>query len=411
MTSPAEDKLTRARIDLVGKSPFFSFLSMYLKFAKANEKKGEKCEIPEWAGAGVDEQGNFVYKESYLEKLDSRANHNEVMSLVAHEVLHLALLHLTRRKGKEPTKWNVANDLVVNTILKNNNFALNPKWLQPNYKDEFVFMGKMIKDVSKKSSEELYDEMPNIPEDVLKKLRGEGKLMDEHMEGKGNKGEGERTQTENEWKKRVDEAYENASAIGKKPLGIERLLAELKANQLPWRQLLQNYFQQLIKSDITWLQRSKASIATGFYLPGYDKEKINITVMIDTSGSIDDKVLAEFVSEIIGMARAYNSQIDLNVYCHDTKIQSEIAVREGAISDIKKLKVKGGGGTSFNTPYQELMKKKQKPSAIVWLTDGAGDSLESNKIPIIWVLTKNGTDEFIKKTGKIVRLKLNDEEK
>src|SRR5215469_3045105 len=39
------------------------------------------------------------------------------VTLVAHEVLHPALLHIYRREGRDPLQWNIACDKVVNRIL------------------------------------------------------------------------------------------------------------------------------------------------------------------------------------------------------------------------------------------------------------------------------------------------------
>ena len=42
-----------------------------------------------------------------------------------HEVLHMALLHVTRRQRRDPHIWNIAADIVVNDlILRNTSFKL-----------------------------------------------------------------------------------------------------------------------------------------------------------------------------------------------------------------------------------------------------------------------------------------------
>src|SRR5947199_2164 len=42
---------------------------------------------------------------------------DELVGVVAHEVMHCALCHHARRAGREPARWNVACDLAVNPLL------------------------------------------------------------------------------------------------------------------------------------------------------------------------------------------------------------------------------------------------------------------------------------------------------
>jgi len=100
-TNKAEEKLIKARIKLQSRNPFFSYLSLFVKFRKS--KDGE---LPKHAGMGISPDGLLVYKEEFVNGL----NDEEVIGVLTHELLHLALIHLLRRGSREKTAWNIACD-------------------------------------------------------------------------------------------------------------------------------------------------------------------------------------------------------------------------------------------------------------------------------------------------------------
>ena len=110
-----KDRIIRARIRLQSKQPFFSYLSLFLKFREA--KKGE---LPTYAGAGVNIEGDLLYNKEWFEKLTD----NLLLSVISHETCHLAFLHLNRLGSRDKVAWNFSCDLVINTLLKKNGFEL-----------------------------------------------------------------------------------------------------------------------------------------------------------------------------------------------------------------------------------------------------------------------------------------------
>jgi predicted metal-dependent peptidase/intein/homing endonuclease len=198
----------------------------------------------------------------------------------------------------------------------------------------------------------------------------------------------------------------NSKQRGNLPLGIERLIGKLHEEKIDWKFLLRRYITKEIPCDFSYARKNRKSTSLGVYMPSAVKEKIDVGIMIDCSGSIGQKELIDFLSEIVGIARAYKNQINMRLYTHDTKIQNEFLVENGNIAKIMKLKIIGGGGTSFITPYEELIKKNPRLKVLVWVTDGFGDRIEKNKIknPIIWVLSKNSTDNYVKDLGRVIKL-------
>ena len=79
---------------------------------------------------------DIFFNENFLKNLKS----SEQNALMLHEVLHMALLHVTRRQSRDPYIWNIAADIVVNDlILRNTKFKL-PKGaiVDDQYSDKSV---------------------------------------------------------------------------------------------------------------------------------------------------------------------------------------------------------------------------------------------------------------------------------
>ena len=70
--------------------------------------------------AATDGINIFVNKDFLLSLSSTQQN-----ALMLHEVLHMALLHVTRRGSRDPKIWNIAADIVVNDlIIRNTSFRL-----------------------------------------------------------------------------------------------------------------------------------------------------------------------------------------------------------------------------------------------------------------------------------------------
>ena len=103
----AEDIIRRGIIDLQKPQPFFAHLVMRLR------PKIMPKEMP-MQTVGVDAKGELYYNEEFIEKLDR----NAVTGILCHEVLHVALLHMLRTGNRNRVLANIAQDVVVNMMVK-----------------------------------------------------------------------------------------------------------------------------------------------------------------------------------------------------------------------------------------------------------------------------------------------------
>ena len=412
MVLNTEERISRARIQLQKSNSFWAYLSLFLKFKEC--KKGEMLQDT----MGIDPRGNVHYVKEFIDKL----NDDELIGLITHEVCHIVFLTQLRQGNRDPTGWNIASDLTINTILKNNNFKLPEGGVIPDHNNELNIGSKIIKDCDKKIAEEIYDELPKIKmkscvftiADGKNKGKELGKAIDVHLEGKGKDGKGkngkelspnEKRALEKEWNRRVQEALIASKMRGDIPAGLERLVEQLHKEQIDWKSLLQNFITNQIPYDYSYHAPSKKSISCGVYMPCILKEKIEIALMIDLSGSIGHKEYADFISEVIGICRAYQERITMRVFSHDVDCYDNGIIENGNIEKVKKMQLKGGGGTSFETPLKYLKDNNIAPKCLIWLTDGYGDSFEKPNFPILWVLTKDGSDELLKDSGQVIKLK------
>ena len=357
---------------------------------------------------------------------------NNIIVHNCHEICHLVFQHLQRLKDRNPDVWNICADVVVNSLLTKNNFKLPNGVLMPNNNNEITLFEKtpyqqIIENCDKKTAEQIYNEL-KIPTQNQKRYvvvgegggnqkKGKGLSKEElnkgrfdvHIEGDGLSSK-EKNELMKEWGNRVYGALYVSRMRGDIPKGMERLLGKLHEEKINWRVLLQRYIVNQIPYDYSWAKFSKKSIATGVPMPHTLKEKISIVVGIDVSGSIGQKELTDFLSEILGIAKAFQERIDMKLITHEVDVNSELEIKNGNIEMIKNLKIKGGGGTAHQKLFNHIQEKVRNCKCCVFLTDGYSDLNEiefgNYNFDKLFVISENGNDSQLKnKRCQIIHLK------
>lgn len=432
----AEDKLIKAKIQLMSKSPFYSYLVMHMKF-----QRNDRIQT-----IGVDPDGNVFWNKKWIEGLTEP----ELVSTICHESTHVVLRHPERMKTKEKNLFNISVDIVTNNMLIQNGFTDLPKGGIIPRNDKFFssILGISIEDISKKTAEEIYDELVKAKE-VKQKPKGKKKEdgdedgegegdyeFDEHipdvqkenkdakdmkdLEGdKSDPQESESSDSENKeveisknedldekWGRILSQATTIAKMAGKDTLGMDRYVDKLLNPKRSWKNILYREVTHEMNVDCDWSRPSRRSEELGIYLPSQKKENINLAVAIDSSGSIDNKTLEAFLSHTRDVIASF-SNISLTVLVCDCKVQSVHEFSHANINDVKKIKLKGHGGTSYFPVFDHLAKNKPDVRLVIYLTDGeVGEKVKMNKYRgrVLWVLTKDGTMNYIKGTGNIIKM-------
>lgn len=435
----ARDKILRAKIQLQTTKPFFSYLIMYLKCIEANDR------TPTMA---VDVKGNLYYNTKWVDKLSEE----KVEAVLCHESMHIVLQHLERLGTREHELFNMANDLIVNDILVAENMSL-PEGLVPNYDHKFTFPdGLEITDLNIKLSEQVYEELyKHYKKNGKKGSQGNGQSQQGKGQGNGQSGSGQGSQQSSsgkgfdqhiygeengngkkgekdgkgntvkvskaemeELKKKWREVLSGASTYAKQrgllPKGMERLVDDLLESKVSWRHKLMRFITNEQIHDFTYSRPHKKSISTGVYMPSLLREQIEIVTHIDTSGSISQKEMTEFLSEICSIARSFhNIKIDLLV--GDSQLQNHYEITNGTISDIMNMEFKGGGGTSHNFVKSWLEEHKPNARCLITLTDGWSDIERvfpeiPDKTHKLIVLCENGVaEDKLSEYGETIKLR------
>lgn len=182
---------------------------------------------------------------------------------------------------------------------------------------------------------------------------------------------------------------------GTVPELFQRLAAELPRVETPWEQIFRNLvqtaFQEATHKNYSrpnrrWLAlerdyQSQAGVNLPFSPDTIKKRGTQLTVALDTSGSIDRELLARFLAEIAALC-AFN-QRNLILLIGDAAVHqiTEIDWRD-ASDELARINYTGGGGTDFR-PLIEATAEFE-PDALVYLTDLFGDTGDEPDFPVIW---------------------------
>ena len=142
------------------------------------------------------------------------------------------------------------------------------------------------------------------------------------------------------------------------------------------------------------------------YMPSMIGERVgHLVIGIDTSGSIGDRELAEFLGEVKGIAEEVNPEkVDLLYW--DSEVAAHEEYTEHDVPNIvSSTKPAGGGGTSPSCVSTYLKEKKIDPECVIMLSDGyvGGDWGEDWNAPLLWVLVGGNTD--VAPNGKTIHVK------
>jgi predicted metal-dependent peptidase len=291
----------------------------------------------------------------------------ELVAVVAHEVLHNALAHHARRQHREARRWNVACDLALNPLLLDAGFVLPASRLVPGegqYRD--LPPGK--------SAEEYYGLLPEEPpgrdEDNAGQTGQEQGRQDPGACGgvrePGDGSPAETRQSQAEWEVAVAQAQQIAKQRGALPAGLARLIEQILQPRVDWRDVLREFLSRHARNDYSWSPPNRRYIHQDLYLPGLRSEELGEVVLaVDTSGSIGQRELARFAAEAQGILEAFDCQ--LTVLYHDVEVQK---VQRWTSSDGPlMLEPAGGGGTSHVCVFDWIEREGLQAAVVVCLTD------------------------------------------
>jgi predicted metal-dependent peptidase len=297
---------------------------------------------------------------------------DELVGVVAHEVMHGALAHHARRGPRDPRRWNIACDLAVNPLLIDAGFSLPASRLVPGE-------GQFQDLPAGKSAEEYYPLLPQPASGQRPDPPGHGSGPDAPSDEPGqdpggcgavkDPGKGSPAdvrQAEAESAVAVAQAHQAARGRGALPAGLARLIEKVLAPKVDWREVLRQFVSSHARNDFSWSAPNRRFIHQGLYLPGLRSEELgDVVLAVDTSGSIGPQELERFAAEAQGILEAFDCT--LTVLYHDSDIQKVQHWRSG--EGPLTLQPVGGGGTSHVCVFDWLSDQRLEPTCVVCLTD------------------------------------------
>ena len=192
----------------------------------------------------------------------------------------------------------------------------------------------------------------------------------------------------------IDEALRQGLLLGGKTgSGGDKLLGDLLEPQVDWREVLREFVQTTCSgSDYsTWKRPNRRYVSSGYYMPSGISEQIGeIVVAIDTSGSIGQRELASFLSEVKAIADTVHPEA-VRVLYWDTEVCGDERYEAHELDNlVKTTKPQGGGGTMIECVPAYITKHDIKAQAVIVLTDGyLGGSCGVWNNPVLWCVLDN----------------------
>lgn len=338
--------------------------------------------------------GNTVwYNEDFVDKHEV----SEIVGALAHTSLHPALLHHTRMGSRDMKKWNKACDYVVNDIVSKAGFHL------PN-DCEFL----LDPAYAGKTADEVYTLLPDTPDGAgggggnqsgpgsVQRPNPSGGTADDTLSSQQRTAE-----SEGEWKQALAQAAAIAKQQGKLPAGIDRVIDDALNPEQDWKELLREFCTKKKPCPPKWNRPNRRFAHHGLYLPTrFTTPTGTFVIVIDTSGSIQEKELDEFGTEIKAiMGDLQPEQIVL--------IWADAAVagvqRFGPDDDLV-FNPRGGGGTDFRPAFNWVNKNSVHPDALIYMTDGYGPFPDiPPDYPVLWLVNNN---QVVPPWGEHLQLKV-----
>ena len=393
----AEDKITKAKVWIALRRPFFAVLMYKLRFAEHH------C-APYFTA--MTDGTWFLWNRDYIDSLTPE----QTVGLVCHEVMHCASRHHTRRGTRQKMRWNHAGDYVINWIIQQDGIQLPPGGLieakYANLSTEHVYEmlpedldqpkqpqggpgegepspGGVVVDAGS-----LGDPNADAPGQGKGEQQGQGKAMTQGQK------DAIRDQQDQDWSVAVQQATEAAKAKGDIPGHLQRFVDHATKPKVPWREKLRNFATNPMRGDYTFMRGNRRHLYLDMYLPSNYQEGLGVVVLaVDTSGSIGDKELSQFESELNCILED-NQPEEVIVLYVDTRVAGVQRFTPDQLP--VKIEARGGGGTEFDPPFHWVEENQVNPACFIYLTDLWGTcSVPPPPYPTLWVTTAGQTEADI----------------
>jgi predicted metal-dependent peptidase len=384
-------RLTKARTQLILDKPFLGNLVLRLPLIAADS----------WCKTSATDAKSFYYNADFIDSL----NNHQIKFVLIHEALHCALTHFARRGNRTKHKWDLACDFAINPLLVKEGF--HPPIDVPIFQQ---YVGMIAEEIypmiddnlnQEPMDQHLYDDQANDDSQQSEGGMREDQLQQE-PKPKSKASEGEQSSASSlaqqpaklqpdeleklasEWQKNLASSAQLAQQAGKLDEEFAKLIDFFLQPQVSWQSLLAQYMSTFARDDFSY---SRPSRRTGeAILPSLKSHQIDIIVAIDTSGSISQEEVDEFVSEVSAIKS--NLRASITLLACDDKLCEHSPWRFEAWDELQFPASLGGGkGTNFNPVFDYINAQDSAYDVVIYFTDAKGvfPEVEPN-YPVMWLI-------------------------
>lgn len=396
----AAARLASARARLILDKPFLGALVLRLPLVAAGA----------WCRTTATDARTLYFNPQWIDSLSSA----ELQFALAHEALHCALGHFARRGHRIQRTWDLACDFAINPLLID-------EGLKPPLGAQVLSLYRGM------AAEEIYPCLDDsLDQDTLDDHvwdgdeggqgaqgehqsngsgSGDSAPADQGSETKPGVGAGgtadeagaspppplgarEREQLQQQWQRHLAGAAQRAREAGKLSGNLARLAQSALAPQVSWRAALAQHLSQAARDDYSWQRPSRRAgeSSSDVLWPSLRSHAGDIFVALDTSGSITDTDLAQFVGELNALKGTLPVRITL-LACDAALAPDAPWVCEPWQELRLPRQFEGGGGTAFAPVFEWVEREGAHPDALVYFTDGEAEfpSL-APCYPVLWLI-------------------------
>jgi len=299
----------------------------------------------------------FEYREDFFNTLSDE----QVAFSLSNAALHTVLSHPSRIGNRSPWLWYTACEHAINNMLIDNDFVPPSKiTYDPRFRGQYA--------------EEIYESLlDTITREDLNDKDNDARRNDETPQDKL-----EAAQQEILAQNALDKAHSMESL----PEGLERLIPIALKGMIDWRSVLRDSIGGYYVSDYAMMPPSKKLLYAGIYLPSATSRHLELTIAIDSSGSVDELLLAQFIAEVESIAELFGSYSIEMLVCDD-RVRSHQRFSNG---ESIEYSLEGGGGTNFVPVFEFIETQLTPPKILLYFTDLDGTfPLNEPHYETVWI--------------------------
>lgn len=391
-----QKKLTKARTQLILDKPFLGNLVLRLPLKAAAS----------WCKTTATDAKNFYYNPSFIEQL----NLVQTKFVLIHEALHCALRHFVRRGHRQKHRWDLACDFAINPLLIKEGF--HPPLDVVIFREYEGMLAEeiypMIADklANEPMDQHLYDHRTNLGKNsnaAVSEQDLSSELTNKKEEKSAKKSSKKNNSTENlalqpqpltpdeaqdlakEWQRHLASSAQLAKQTGNLTQRWALLVDFFLQPQISWRALLTQYVCAQARDDFSYYRTSRRQQGKAI-MPSLRSEHIDIAVAVDTSGSISEDEINEFVGEISQIKSNLSANITLFA-CDDKLMTGCPWIYPGWQALEFPASLGGGKGTNFTPVFDYLNRAETIINVLVYFTDAQGTFPEYEpNYPVVWLV-------------------------